>query len=330
MDEKKYPPRSADFGLSGISFKSFSPRSFFKNVFCKKYIVLSFLSVILITALAVVILSSFARVNNKFDTALPAVASSDVSEELAPETCAGILPCATVFYHGEKIGEYKRDYSTVSDALRNLGVVLQENDVINYPKNEQIAWGMNINVDKVEWIEEVITEKIPFETIEIPSQTVPKGKREIKTEGVLGVSGKSITHKIVNGEEVPEENVEKDIYTAPVNEEVYVGVGGVFTSPDGAEYNYSYYIDVTATAYTHTGNLTYSGTVAEVGVIAVDPRYIELGSNVYVIGNYGDYGVCRAEDIGGGIKRYRIDVFLDTEEECVIFGRRNMRCYVLE
>ena len=189
---------------------------------------------------------------------------------------------------------------------------------------------MNINVDKVEWVEEIITEEIPFETIEIPSQTVAKGKREIKTEGVVGTKGKSISHKIVNGEEVPEENIEKEIYTSPVNEEVYVGTGGVFTSPDGTEYNYSYYIDVTATAYTHTGNLTYSGTVAEVGVIAVDPRYIELGSNVYVIGNYGDYGVCRAEDIGGGIKRYRIDVFLDTEEECVIFGRRKMRCYVLE
>lgn len=118
--------------------------------------------------------------------------------------------------------------------------------------------------------------------------------------------------------------------TEPIYQEAPADMGGIFVAPDGKEYKYSYYVDVTATAYTHTGNPTYMGTVAEVGVVAVDPKNIALGSEVYVIGSYGDYGVCRAEDIGGGIKGARIDVFLDTEEECVSFGRRKMRAYVLE
>lgn len=118
--------------------------------------------------------------------------------------------------------------------------------------------------------------------------------------------------------------------TEPISQEIPADMGGIFVAPDGKEYEYSYYVDVTATAYTHTGNPTYMGTVAEVGVVAVDPSNIALGSEVYVIGSYGDYGVCRAEDIGGGIKGGRIDVFLDTEEECVNFGRREMRVYVLK
>jgi 3D (Asp-Asp-Asp) domain-containing protein len=108
------------------------------------------------------------------------------------------------------------------------------------------------------------------------------------------------------------------------------GEGGVLVTPSGERYEFSYYIDVTATAYTHTGSPTYTGGVAEVGVIAVDPRNIELGSSVYVIGEYGDFGLRRAEDIGGGIKGARIDVFLDSEEECIAFGRRKMRAFILK
>ncbi len=251
-----------------------------------------------------------------------------VQESTAP-AIAQIVPKTAVYYHGERLGEYEGENVTVGELLRDNGIILTENDETNYPLDELVFYGMMLNIDKVEYVETVVDTAIPYEVIEVEVQTVPKGQRVVQTQGVMGSTQKVIRTKYVNGE-ATEETSEFARYIEPINEEIYIGTGGTFTAPDGTVYNYSYYIDVTATAYTHTGNRTYSGTVAEVGVIAVDPRNIALGSQVYVTGSYGDYGVCSADDIGGGIKGKRIDVFLDTEEECVRFGRRQMRAYVLE
>ncbi len=255
--------------------------------------------------------------------------TTTIKEELPLTATPVILPETAVYYHGVRLGEFISEDATVADAMAHFNVTLGENDQPNYSPDEQVFHGMTLCIDEVKYVETIIDNAIPYEIIEVQSQTTPKGERVIDMKGVMGSNRKTITTKYVNGEATDEQKIEES-YIAPINEVILVGVGGVFTAPDGKDYNYSYYIDVTATAYTHTGNRTYTGTVAEVGVIAVDPRNIALRSNVYVIGNYGDYGVCRAEDIGGGIKGKRIDVFLDTEEECVQFGRRKMRCYVLE
>lgn len=242
---------------------------------------------------------------------------------------SAIFPKTAVYYHGVRLGEYDGEDITVAEVMEKFNITLGPNDVTNYAPEESLFYGMTLNIDEVYYDEQVINAGIPFDVIEIESQTVPKGQRIVQQDGVMGSRQQVVKYKYVNGEAV-EEIASFERVIPPVNEEILVGVGGVFTAPDGKEYNYSYYIDVTATAYTHTGDPTYMGTVAEVGVIAVDPRNIALGSQVYVIGNYGDYGLCRAEDIGGGIKGKRIDVFLDTEEECVRFGRRKMRAYVME
>lgn len=252
-----------------------------------------------------------------------------VSEEIPMNSTSAIFPKTAVYYHGVRLGEYEGEAITVLEVLSHFNVVPGPNDVTNYGMDDQLFYGMTLNVDEVYYEENIIDNAIPYDVIEIESQTVPKGQRVVQKEGTMGSTQQVVRNKYVNGELVEEvSNFTRTI--APVNEEVLVGVGGVFTAPDGKKYNYSYYIDVTATAYTHTGDPTYMGTEAKVGVIAVDPRNIALGSEVYVIGNYGDYGLCRAEDIGGGIKGKRIDVFLDTEEECVRFGRRKMRAYVME
>lgn len=249
--------------------------------------------------------------------------------ESALALSSAIVPRTGVFYHGVKLGEFEGDNKTIKEVIDHFNITLDENDVLNHSLEEVVSYGMTLEIDSVTYVEKVIKEVIPYNTVIVDSQTVPKGVKKVNREGVNGSSEKVVRIKHVNGE-ATDEAVNFDRYVEPIDEEILLGVGGVFTAPDGTEYSYSYYLDVTATAYTHTGDPTYMGTVAEVGVIAVDPRNIKLGSDVYVIGNYGDYGICRAEDIGGGIKGLRIDVFLDTEEECVTFGRRKMRAYVLE
>lgn len=80
---------------------------------------------------------------------------------------------------------------------------------------------------------------------------------------------------------------------------------------------------------------TRSGIKIEVGtgikVIAVDPNVIPLNSKVYVEGLNGawDYGHAIAADTGSAIKNLKIDLYMDTHEEALQWGRKKVNVYVL-
>ena len=82
-----------------------------------------------------------------------------------------------------------------------------------------------------------------------------------------------------------------------------------------------------ATAYCHctkccganAKGITASGTKVKANrTIAVDPKVIPLGSKVHIEG-FGDY---IAEDIGGAIKGYKIDIYFQTHQDALNFGRK--------
>lgn len=110
--------------------------------------------------------------------------------------------------------------------------------------------------------------------------------------------------------------------------------GGVLTTAGGETYYYSKVLTCTATAYSCEGYVghTYSGTVARVGAIAVDPSVIPLGTRLYIVTNDGRYiyGYCVAEDTGGSIKGNKVDLYFDTIAECWQFGVRTCTVYVLD
>lgn len=63
--------------------------------------------------------------------------------------------------------------------------------------------------------------------------------------------------------------------------------------------------------------ITATGTTATVGrTIAVDPRIIPYGSQVYIEG----YGWRTAEDTGGGINDQQIDILVNTHSEALALG----------
>ena len=63
--------------------------------------------------------------------------------------------------------------------------------------------------------------------------------------------------------------------------------------------------------------ITATGTTATVGrTIAVDPRVIPYGSQVYIAG----YGWRTAEDCGGGVKDNQIDILVDTHSQALSLG----------
>ena len=87
------------------------------------------------------------------------------------------------------------------------------------------------------------------------------------------------------------------------------------------------YIEVTATLTAYcpcvkccgkSDGITASGTQATAGrTVAVDTRLIPYGTEISIDGK-----IYIAEDCGGKVKGYTIDVFFDSHEEALNFGRQ--------
>ena len=89
----------------------------------------------------------------------------------------------------------------------------------------------------------------------------------------------------------------------------------------------AYTMDVKAYAYC-TGNITATGTKPTFGrTIAVDPTVIPYGTRVY-IKEFDKTFI--AEDCGGAIKGNKIDIYMNTKEECINWGVRNLTIYILK
>lgn len=83
-------------------------------------------------------------------------------------------------------------------------------------------------------------------------------------------------------------------------------------------------ITVHAMAYCLRG-YTARGTYVQHGTIAVDPRVIPLGSQVFVPG----YGWARALDTGGAIQGNTIDLWFPTASQCYQWGCRTVTVTVV-
>ena len=101
--------------------------------------------------------------------------------------------------------------------------------------------------------------------------------------------------------------------------------------------NFKKVVDVKATAYApgphdndQWGDKTYLGTTVRPGVIAVDPRVVPLGSQVYVQFPDGHGEYMRAEDTGGAIKGKRIDIAMSSVDKAQDFGIQNVKVFVMD
>ncbi len=194
---------------------------------------------------------------------------------------------------------------------------------------------------------EVITKLAPlsYETQKIETNKLYIGDTKVQTEGVNGLHEVEVTKKYFDGELVERTEETVNVHLEPITEVILVGTkarGPLYLTNQNASVNvedlsYKKAITMNASAYTSnyasTGKspgdkyygITASGMVAQRGVVAVDPKVIPLGTELYVEG----YGYAIAGDTGGSIKGNKIDLYMDSAKECTIFGRRNIKVYVL-
>lgn len=84
------------------------------------------------------------------------------------------------------------------------------------------------------------------------------------------------------------------------------------------------------------GNTEQTSTGVSPGkhIVAVDPKMIPLGSRVHIFEQKDDVTIepilinAISGDIGGNIKNKRIDIFKETFEEAIQFGRKQVLLYV--
>jgi len=228
---------------------------------------------------------------------------------------------------------------TVADALDRAGYMPSDlpnvTDVIIPPEWTPVEEGMSITVKRYEVLTEREYDAIPFDTVEHSSANINFGSRVTTTDGVDGRLERVSEVVLLNGEIIFQGVRSERVLDEPVTEIIVRGTGGTITLTDGTRIRYTRRIEVVCTAYTterQTNKINAIGNRARLGTIAVDPSVIPLRSRVFVTSRNGTwvYGEAIAEDTGGKVKGNIIDLYMETHDECIRFGRRAGYLYILE
>lgn len=269
----------------------------------------------------------------------------------------------------EKVIEIYERNLTTAEVLRKAGVTIGGTDQVSVSMDRVIKSGEQIVVSKEEKIVILVDREVPFKNTTVKTNNLDPGERQIEQYGVMGKmrdyyeitkrGGMEVSRALIRTETVSEP-VEQIMQVGPAYVKktttqlaiAQTGSGSSSSSGTGANLivsrskNFSYktsYIMI-ATAYdlsfASTGKnpgmpgygITASGTQARVGAVAVDPTVIPLGTKLYIenADGSGSYGYATAEDTGSAIKGYRVDLFFNTYQECINFGRKRVIVYVLE
>ena len=182
-----------------------------------------------------------------------------------------------------------------------------------------------------------VTEKreIEYKQVRVANDQMAEGETKVTQAGVNGVIEDVYTVKYLGDIQVDKALESSNTIQEPVNEIVEYG-----TKPKSDKgFTYSRMLSVRATAYESTfgsrngkPGITASGLPLQVGMIAVDPKVIPLGTRCYIEDPNGVYnfGYVLAADTGGGIKGNKIDVCVPTYNDAIQFGVRQLNIYILD
>lgn len=207
---------------------------------------------------------------------------------------------------------------TVGEALEDKGYNVRKRDIVTPERDALLEQNMKIVVQRVETEEITVKEKVPFKTVNKDDSSMAEGETKVITEGKHGKDKVTYEVTYIDGEEASRQETARENIKPAADEVVAVGTK--------VKYNgklYSRKLLVKAYSYTG-GGTTAMGTRARVGEIAVDPSVIPLGTNVYIPG----VGARRAEDTGGNIKGNTIDIYMNTQSECINWGVRYITIYI--
>jgi uncharacterized protein YabE (DUF348 family) len=209
----------------------------------------------------------------------------------------------------------------VDEVLADLNVVLTGQDYAIPALDEPLTDEATIKVVRVTERFVIEQEPIPFELAWRPDPELEIDYQRLLQEGARGVRERRIRVRYEDSIEVA--RTMENVYVAvpPTTKIMGYGTNIVVRTIDTPSGTVEYWrkIRVLATSYSASTAGTPSsapwygrtrlGLQMRFGIVAVDPRFIALSSNVYVPG----YGIGFAGDTGGAIKGRRIDLGYDDD-----------------
>ena len=244
---------------------------------------------------------------------------------------------------------------SVSRLLERIGIVPSPLETVAVDLSGS---GVEITVEEEIIYYDRVVEEVTFDTVRIANPEMKKGTEKVVQEGADGVRTSIYEVVFSNGRELSRQFVEELDSTA-VDQIVEYGTAeeqtvssvmsnnksaisnvskngdgsGTLTLADGTTLNFSAAKSMTATAYTagHGGvdYCTATGTTVRVGTVAVDKSVIPLGTKLFIVTTDGlVYGTAVAEDTG--VRGNKVDLYFDTYQQCISFGRRSCTVYILE
>lgn len=287
---------------------------------------------------------------------------------LVPILIAVVLMSQTVFAQytyvitdGTRVLVHTTSATDLNAVLNEAGLKLNADDTFTTQRGDGISeitvqrgrsaeYGTQVEQEQVARVE-TYTTSIPHSVTYYHDPNLPAGVQEVLTKGVNGELLCTANVVYSGGKETSRTVLTQTVVKNPVEEVIAIGTGsagqsvqgvdsltikdGFIYTANGEVLSYTGTLRVLATAYTCEGDPTppptATGTKAREGAIAVDPRVIPYGTRMFIVTEDGQYiyGIATAEDCGGLILGNRVDLYYDTEEECIDFGARWCTIYIL-
>jgi len=230
---------------------------------------------------------------------------------------------------GEVLEAEKINLSAIDSVEPDLGTIVEKGDKISITR---------VSKETVQRIE-----SIEYSTEIRKNPNFGTEESLILQKGVYGekLSTYMITYE--NGVKADEEKLSEIVVSDPVNKIIEKGDGSLIVASRG-DFRYEKSMIMTSTAYDLSVEscgktpdhpeygITYSGTRAKRGTVAVDPGVIPLGTRLYIesLDGRADYGFAVAEDTGSAVKGNIIDLFMESESDVAAYGKRKVRVYIIE
>jgi len=240
-----------------------------------------------------------------------------------------------IVFVGDKQREVRSSSATIEDLLASLHVKLGPSDEITPSLDSPLLPNAVVRVVRVKtWVARFV-KTIPQPVVRRKLASLERGVSRVINPGRSG-RRETIVRFVQRGDDRPLRTTIATRLLRKARPKI-VGVG--IARLDFGDYVRNQIVEVAhvagnavqmiATAYVAgcygCSGITALGLPAGHGVVAVDPRFIPLGTKLYVPG----YGRALAGDTGGAIKGRRIDLGFNSLAAARAFGRRKITVYVL-
>lgn len=271
--------------------------------------------------------------------------SPDLKSSVSKEMAIHIYRAYPVtLIDGQESYEVFTTKQTVGEILQQENIKLNSLDLVEPFIGAQTRAGDRIQITRIreERVKEIF--QIPFVTEVILKDEMDDDEIILIQEGQMGSKSVELKLRYENDQLVARHFVSEEVLEEPINRIKHKGTQEMLVTSRGLPFRYSKVIICEATAYDlsyescgkYPGDpaygITYTGTYARPGVIAVDPRVIPLHSKVYVasLDRTPDYGFADAEDTGSAIKGNKVDLFISSNRQALRYGRRKVKVYIID